>query len=69
MWRGFRPTWRESGRRNGLRISIPSYYDGLWSGVALRTTEGAHVPLYPDPTKNTYVDLEVLRGVRISVKS
>jgi hypothetical protein len=38
-----------------------SYYDGLWSGVALRTTEGAHVPLYPDPSKNTYVDLEVLK--------
>jgi quercetin dioxygenase-like cupin family protein len=37
-----------------------SYYDGLWSGVALRTTEGAHVPLYPDPSKSTYVDLPVL---------
>jgi hypothetical protein len=37
-----------------------AYYDGLWSGVALRTTVGAHVPLYPDPGKNTYVDLEVL---------
>ena len=36
------------------------YHDGLWSGVALRTTEGAHVPLYPDPTKNAYVDLAVL---------
>ncbi len=38
-----------------------SYYDGLWSGVALRTTEGAHVALYPDPSKKTYVDLEVLQ--------
>src|SRR3954454_20729741 len=37
-----------------------SYYDGLWSGIALRTTEGAHVPLYPDPAKSTYVDLEIL---------
>ena len=37
-----------------------SYYDGLWSGIALRTTEGAHVPLYPDPSKSTYVDLDVL---------
>ena len=37
-----------------------SYYDGEWSGIALRTTEGAHVPLYPDPTRNTYVDLAVL---------
>jgi Aspartyl/Asparaginyl beta-hydroxylase len=36
------------------------YYDGLWSGIALRTTEGAHVPLFPDPSKSTYVDLEVL---------
>ena len=38
-----------------------SYYDGLWSGIALRTTEGAHVPLYPDPSKSTFVDLEVLQ--------
>src|SRR6266496_4861739 len=37
-----------------------NYHDGLWSGIALRTTEGAHVPLYPDPTKSTYVDLEIL---------
>jgi hypothetical protein len=35
-------------------------YDGDWSGVALRTTVGAHVPLYPDPAKNDYVDLPVL---------
>jgi len=38
-----------------------NYYDGLWSGIALRTTEGAHVPLYPDPSKNSYVDLDILR--------
>jgi len=38
-----------------------SYYDGLWSGIALRTTEGAHVPLYPDPCKTRYVDLEVMQ--------
>lgn len=36
------------------------YYDGLWSGVALRTTEGARVPLFADPNKSAYVDLEVL---------
>src|ERR1043166_1895758 len=35
-------------------------YEGDWSGVALRTTEGAHVPLYPDPTKTEYVDMPVL---------
>ena len=38
-----------------------SYYDGLWSGIALRTSEGAHVPLYPDPTKGDYEDLPLLR--------
>ena len=33
------------------------YYEGDWSGVALRAPEGAHVALalYPDPTKKTYV--------------
>jgi len=35
-------------------------YEGDWSGVALRTTVGAHVPLYPDPAKNEYVDMPVL---------
>ena len=38
-----------------------SYYDGDWSGVALRTAEGAHVAMYPDPTKTDFVDLPVLR--------
>lgn len=37
-------------------------YEGDWSGVALRTTVGAHVPLYPDPSKTDYVDLPVLEG-------
>lgn len=38
-----------------------SYYDGEWSGVALRTTEGAHVAMYPDPSKKDFVDLPVLQ--------
>jgi len=36
------------------------YYDGMWSGVALRTTEGARVPLFPDPMQSTYVDTPML---------
>ena len=35
-------------------------YDGDWSGVALRTTPGALVPLYPDPTKNEFADTELM---------
>ena len=37
------------------------YYEGDWSGVALRAPENAHVALYPDPTAETYVDTAVLR--------
>lgn len=37
------------------------YYEGEWSGVALRASERARVPLYPDPTAGgSYVDTEVL---------
>jgi hypothetical protein len=32
------------------------YYEGDWSGIALRAAENAHVALYPDPTAETYVD-------------
>ena len=32
------------------------YYEGDWSGVALRAAAGAHVGLYPDPTSESYVD-------------
>lgn len=35
-------------------------YEGEWSGVPLRSTPRAHVPLYPDPTSNEFVDLPVL---------
>src|SRR6266540_817787 len=35
-------------------------YEGEWSGVALRSTPGAHVPLYPDPTRTDFIDLAVL---------
>lgn len=32
-------------------------YQGDWSGIALRTTEGAHVELYPDPSgQKAFVD-------------
>ena len=32
------------------------YYEGDWSGIALRAAANAHVELYPDPTAETYVD-------------
>jgi hypothetical protein len=32
------------------------YYEGDWSGVALRAAKDAHVSLYPDPTAEAYVD-------------
>jgi hypothetical protein len=38
-------------------------YDGNWSGVPLRSTPKAHVPLYPDPTSKVFVDLPVLERV------
>jgi hypothetical protein len=36
------------------------YYEGDWSGIALRAPENAHVALYPDPTVSTYVDTPAL---------
>lgn len=35
-------------------------YEGDWSGIALRATEGAHVQLYPDPTATGFEDTEML---------
>jgi hypothetical protein len=32
------------------------YYEGDWSGIALRAAANAHVALYPEPTAETYVD-------------
>ena len=37
------------------------YYDGDWSGVALRANPGAHVPLYSDPTREDFIDTDALR--------
>jgi len=37
------------------------YYEGEWSGIALRTSENAHVPLYPDPSADKFVDTEELK--------
>jgi hypothetical protein len=37
-----------------------SYYEGDWSGIALRSPANAHVALYPDPTVETFVDTEHL---------
>lgn len=31
------------------------YYEGEWSGIALRSPADAHVDLYPDPTASHYV--------------
>ncbi|MCU1236674.1 MAG: Aspartyl/asparaginyl beta-hydroxylase [Candidatus Solibacter sp.] len=35
-------------------------YEGDWSGVPLRSTPGARVALYPDPTSTDFIDLPVL---------
>ena len=32
------------------------YYEGDWSGIALRAAADAHVELYPDPTATAYRD-------------
>jgi hypothetical protein len=36
------------------------YYEGEWSGVALRSTNGEAGQIYPDPTKAEYVDTPAL---------
>ena len=36
------------------------YYEGDWSGIALRAGADAHVALYPDPTLERYVDTDAL---------
>jgi hypothetical protein len=36
------------------------YYEGDWSGIALRASKDALVDLYPDPTAAAYVDTEML---------
>jgi len=36
------------------------YYNGDWSGIALRTSVNAHVALYPDPTATEFVGTEML---------
>lgn len=35
-------------------------YEGDWSGIALRATEGAHSALYPDPTATAFENTEML---------
>jgi hypothetical protein len=32
------------------------YYEGDWSGIALRAARDAHVELYPDPTASAYAN-------------
>jgi hypothetical protein len=36
------------------------YYEGDWSGIALRAPKGAHVQLYPDPSATGFEDTEML---------
>lgn len=36
------------------------YYDGDWSGIALRAPKDAHLDLYPDSTAETFVDTKML---------
>lgn len=35
-------------------------YEGDWSGIALRSTEGANVQLYPDPNATAFVDTAMM---------
>lgn len=39
-----------------------NYYEGDWSGIALRSADGNPAQLYPDPSKTTFVDTPVLAG-------
>jgi hypothetical protein len=36
------------------------YYNGDWSGIALRAAENAHVALYPDPSVEKFVDTDAM---------
>lgn len=36
------------------------YYEGDWSGIALRAAKDAHMQLYPDPSATEYADTEML---------
>ena len=36
------------------------YYEGDWSGIALRAAKDAHVGLYPDPTAESFENTESL---------
>lgn len=38
-----------------------SYYEGDWSGVALRSTAGVASQLYSDPNKTEFIDTELLQ--------
>jgi hypothetical protein len=40
------------------------YYEGDWSGIALRAPENAHMEIYPDPTAETYVDTVHMKRCR-----
>src|SRR5262245_42531206 len=39
-----------------------AYYEGLWSGVSLRSVGGVAKQLYPDPTATTFADTPILAG-------
>jgi hypothetical protein len=41
------------------------YYEGDWSGIALRSGEDAHVALYPDPTAAKFVDTDAMTQVPV----
>lgn len=36
------------------------YYEGDWSGIALRSADSSHIALYPDPTAERYVDTDAM---------
>src|SRR5881392_3501885 len=37
-----------------------SYYEGDWSGIALRAPKNSHLPIYPDPAAEVFEETEAM---------
>src|SRR5690349_7517470 len=44
------------------------YYEGDWSGIALREAANSHMALYPDPTAETFGDAPALKRAPSAAK-
>ncbi len=49
-------------REDWVRHFNTSYYTGDWEVVSLRSTSAKVSEIYPDPTKNEYLDTNLLKG-------